>query len=150
MRSLFIIALVLPLVFGAKFFIPNIKANWHKAHEFCHSLGMTILTVETRAKHEEVINFVKESDDKLSNLTRYWIGASDLAEDRSFTWVTNGRMLTFNNWARGEPNGIDGKEACVEMLYQKHAKYTWGWNDNKCSFNTFFICEEKASCISPF
>ncbi|XP_055586236.1 CD209 antigen-like protein E [Uranotaenia lowii] len=141
--------LVLHLTFGAKYYVPNLRANWHKAHEFCTSLGMALVSVESNEKHQDLIGFIQTTD-KLSNLTRYWLGASDLAEPKTFTWLHNSRQLTFQNWARSEPNNLEG-EHCVEMLYQRYAKYTWGWNDNDCTFAAYPICETVTKdCVDTF
>uniref|UniRef100_A0A1W7R8M8 Putative salivary c-type lectin n=1 Tax=Aedes albopictus TaxID=7160 RepID=A0A1W7R8M8_AEDAL len=145
MKLVVILVALLPFTVQAKkYFIPNFKANWHKALEFCISLDMNLVTVESRQEHDDLVKFVQKTD-KFSNATRFWLGASDLAEEGVYTWVLNSRLATFTNWAEGEPTGNDS-ENCVEMIHNTYVNRVWTWNDIDCrGFQAYFICEDRQS-----
>ncbi|XP_053688391.1 C-type lectin 37Da-like [Sabethes cyaneus] len=137
---------------GAKrYFIPNLKANWHKANEFCVTLGMNLASVKSLVEHTELIRFVEKTD-KFSNATRFWIGASDLAEEGVYTWVSNGHLVTFTNWADNEPNNVNDTEHCIEIIHNTYVNRVWQWNDRECrSAIEYFICETAdKQCIEQF
>ncbi|XP_062544313.1 perlucin-like protein [Armigeres subalbatus] len=143
MRLAFALLVLLPVAIQAKkFFIPNLKANWHKAHEFCTSLDMNMVSVESQQDHDDLVQFIKGTD-KFSDATRFWIGASDLAEEGVYTWISNAKLMTFTNWAEGEPTNNDS-ENCVEMIHNTYVKRIWTWNDIDCrGYRAYFICEER-------
>ncbi|XP_055623620.1 perlucin-like protein [Toxorhynchites rutilus septentrionalis] len=152
MRRLLMLLFIAQAVLGVKkYFIPNIAANWHKAQEFCISLGMTLVSVESLAEHEALVKFIKQSD-KFSNATRFWLGGSDLAKEGTYTWVSSARFFTFQNWADGEPNNGNDTEHCIEMIHNIYVNRVWQWNDINCrTFEAYFICESVDSqCIQNF
>ncbi|KXJ70894.1 hypothetical protein RP20_CCG022151 [Aedes albopictus] len=105
---------------------------------------MNLVTVESRQDHDDLVKFVQKTD-KFSNATRFWLGASDLAEEGVYTWVLNSRLATFTNWAEGEPTGNDS-ENCVEMIHNTYVNRVWTWNDIDCrGFQAYFICEDRQS-----
>ncbi|XP_001655474.2 perlucin-like protein [Aedes aegypti] len=145
MQLVHVLVVLLSVVAHAKkFFIPNLKANWHKAHEFCISLDMNMVSVESPKDHDELVQFVRKTD-KFSNATRFWLGASDLAEEGVYTWVSSSRLMTFTNWAENEPSSTEA-ENCVEMIHNTYVNRIWTWNDIDCrGFKAYIVCEERQS-----
>lgn len=73
----------------------------------------------------------------------FWTSGTDLAEEGSFFWISNGRPLSFTNWNAGEPNNFryeNGEEEHCLELWNRDGKGL-KWNDTPCSFETYFICE---------
>uniref|UniRef100_A0A1W7R8L6 Putative salivary c-type lectin n=1 Tax=Aedes albopictus TaxID=7160 RepID=A0A1W7R8L6_AEDAL len=139
MKALVFSLLMVQLINGErKFLIPNLKINWHKAVEFCITIDMRLASIENKAKSDAIEKFVRESD-KFANVSRLWIGASDLAEEGTFTWIHNGDNLAYTHWNEREPNNNDREENCVELT---HHTGTWFWNDMNCEYETFLICQQ--------
>ncbi|XP_058456749.1 C-type lectin 37Da-like [Malaya genurostris] len=152
MKKVIILFILAHLVLGAKrYCIPDIKANWFKAHEFCTTLGMELISIESQAEHNALIKFIR-STDKFSNATRFWIGASDLAEEGIYTWISSGRLVTFTNWAANEPNNINNTEHCIEIIHNIYINQVWQWNDMECRNEiAYFVCEsEDIQCVDNF
>lgn len=59
------------------------------------------------------------------------------ARESEFIWSKNGNRITFTPWSPGDPNDKEGNENCIEMFGA-----TGVWNDRKCDYNTFFMCEK--------
>ncbi|XP_039429135.1 lectin subunit alpha-like [Culex pipiens pallens] len=147
-----LLLLIVQLVIGVKrYFIPNLKANWYKASEFCNSQDMALASVESVEKHQSLVKFI-ESTDKFSNASRFWLGGSDLAEEGTFVWAPTGRLVTFAAWAENEPNNVNGTENCIEIIHNTYVNIRWQWNDHDCrGFTTYFVCESVTDrCIEPF
>lgn len=69
-------------------------------------------------------------------LCSVWTGGIRSTES-DFIWNKNGNRITFTPWSPGDPNNKEGKENCIEMFAA-----TGEWNDRKCDYNTFFMCEK--------
>ncbi|XP_058828183.1 C-type lectin 37Da-like [Topomyia yanbarensis] len=112
---------------------------------------MEMISIESQAEHNALVKFIT-STDKFSNATRFWLGASDLAEEGTYTWVSSGRLVTFTNWAAHEPNNVNNTEHCVEIIHNTYINQIWQWNDNECrSFVSYFICGSvEKQCIDNF
>ncbi|XP_058832083.1 C-type lectin 37Db-like [Topomyia yanbarensis] len=134
-----------------KYHIPNFRTNWHKANEFCNSIGMRLLTIRSREENDAVAQFV-QSTDKFNDVQCYfWIGGSDLGEEGVFSWVATGKLVTFTNWSPGEPNNNNGTEDCMQMVFIPRFAQRWTWNDNNCKgSHMYFICEDATDCVMEF
>uniref|UniRef100_A0A8D8MYB1 Macrophage mannose receptor 1 n=1 Tax=Culex pipiens TaxID=7175 RepID=A0A8D8MYB1_CULPI len=135
-----------------KYHIPVIKANWFKAVEFCHSLGMQLVTIDSREENDALAKFI-QSTDKFNELkNEFWIGGSDLSEEGTFSWLGTGKLVTYANWSVNEPNNYHGIEDCMQLVYTPMYGQLWTWNDNICKKGHFyFICESvPKECIEEF
>lgn len=94
-------------------------------------------TIESKAESDAVIQFVKNSD-KYGGRIRFWIGASDLAEEGTYTWTSTNKLITYAIWGNDEPNNRHGDEHCIELF---HTQDYWIWNDHVCEYEFYFICE---------
>ncbi|EAT36471.1 AAEL011453-PA [Aedes aegypti] len=135
----------------SEYFIPTLKANWYKAREFCNSVDMSLVSIPNKEEHDKLVEIVRNSD-KYSDKRRFWIGGSDLPENGTFSWVSTGRMFTFNRWASGRPNHTDETHNCVEMIYWPSLNWDWNWQNSDCNSEKFyFICKRNnMDCISEF
>ncbi|XP_038109602.1 lectin subunit alpha [Culex quinquefasciatus] len=126
--------------------IPAFRANWFKAVEHCHSLGMQLVTIESKAKNDEVATFINTTESY--NKYNYWIGGSDLAQKFSFKWLATGKPFEYTNWSANEPNNANNNEDCVHIVHQPQLRQFWTWNDHRCSKELDFLCENIASPVS--
>ena len=75
----------------------------------------------------------------------YWIGLKDMVGDNSissYKWVRDGSMLTYQNWAPGEP--LQSADACVIR-----AVVSGIWDDVACTRPFGAICEVDV-CMTIF
>ncbi|XP_055595164.1 perlucin-like [Uranotaenia lowii] len=149
MKLIVLLNIFVLLSSAAKYQVPSIKANWHKAHELCSSLGQRLVSIESRDKQSELQTFLGTSD-KFSDFSRLWIGASDLARPKFYSWVHTGRLVTYTNWAPNEPNGVNGTERCIEIKYDINLNTNYLWNDNNCETPFYFVCENIENNIEEF
>jgi len=45
--------------------------------------------------------------------------------------------MNYTNWYHGEPNNLEGREACLHVSRGRQ----WQWNDTPCSKKFCYICE---------
>ena len=60
-----------------------------------------------------------------------WLGATDLTTEGTFIWESSGNLLTYKNWAVGQPNDSGQNEDCIHMwcLFKNGE-----WNDAPCDY----------------
>ncbi|XP_065075435.1 hepatic lectin-like [Ochlerotatus camptorhynchus] len=122
----------------SEFFIPDIKANWYGAVEYCQRIGMRLVVVDSEAKHTEIVRLGIDTGTIGDSL---WIGANDLALEGRVIWHATGRWVTFSKWKAGEPNNLREREHCVHMWYDPSRKILGEWNDALCTNSYYFVCE---------
>ncbi|KAL1376138.1 hypothetical protein pipiens_017065 [Culex pipiens pipiens] len=125
----------------SKYFIPNFTANWFKASEYCHYLGMRLAIVANQQDQAKLIELVKGTDKFDNTSTEFWIGASDLAEEGHFYWHASGTRVLFANWKQNQPDNAGKVEHCVEIRYIPAHGWMWHWNDRDCLQRRYFACE---------
>ncbi|XP_065077341.1 uncharacterized protein LOC135700691 [Ochlerotatus camptorhynchus] len=81
---------------GTPVVVPNFKANWFKATEYCHYLGRN-LVMASSAEKQVIITKAIEATDKAGD-NSFWIGGSDLAELGNFHWHSMGTRIVWHNW----------------------------------------------------
>uniref|UniRef100_A0A182PGF1 C-type lectin domain-containing protein n=1 Tax=Anopheles epiroticus TaxID=199890 RepID=A0A182PGF1_9DIPT len=114
------------------------KANWFKALQYCRFHGMQLASIQTQEENDRLEKYVKDYGLATEH---FWTSGTDLAEEGSFFWVSNGRPLSFTNWNAGEPNNFryeNGEEEHCLELWNRDGKGL-KWNDTPCSFETMKI-----------
>ncbi|XP_053667736.1 uncharacterized protein LOC128718084 [Anopheles marshallii] len=154
------------------FAVPNFKANWFKAVEYCHYLGRSLVTIATEQKQQAIDRLLDDAGHYARDQP-YWCGANDLADGDNFHWHLTGRPVTtgWTNWRdelhrREQAAEMDAfKVRCVTMsrtaddveeLQQRQvlppsasptpAAFSWIWTVANCWKEQYFICERTGGC----
>ncbi|KAL1374716.1 hypothetical protein pipiens_004839 [Culex pipiens pipiens] len=124
--------------------VPNFKANWFKATEYCHYLDRNLVIV-TSAEKQEVITKVLEGTDKFGD-NSFWVGGSDLAELGNFHWHSTGTRIVWHNWSElvpmptaDDPTRKDDR--CV-LLSNNTEMGGFKWIVVNCWDEYYFVCEK--------
>ncbi len=64
----------------------------------------------------------------MTGYPRFWIGATDEAEEGHWKWIT-GESFEFHDWIAGEPNNSRGIENYA-FIWRGDSPQPWGWNDS--------------------
>ncbi|XP_034236316.1 C-type lectin mannose-binding isoform-like [Thrips palmi] len=99
---------------------------------------MRLATISSQEENDKVAMYIKNSG---LGGEYFWIGASDLAQQGKYVWMSTGEPVVYSNWLAGEPNHLteNGEvEHCVHLWEQSHG---FTWNDKICSTLFNFICE---------
>lgn len=67
----------------------------------------------------------------------FWIGGSDMLVEGEWEWMTSHNLVTFTDWASGEPDDFLNQD-CLDIKTSAH----YHWNDSPCSYLHWFICEK--------
>ncbi|XP_073830857.1 lectin subunit alpha-like [Musca autumnalis] len=114
------------------------KYNWHNSETQCKLKNLTLLSIESAEKTQEINELINEHFKETEKPLLY-IGANDLAEEGRFRWTSNAHEFNYTNWAESEPNNYKNHENCVHIgLYNDGT-----WNDVDCSTKFGYICEKK-------
>ncbi|XP_065365469.1 lectin subunit alpha-like [Calliphora vicina] len=119
------------------------KYDWFESLTKCARINMTLLTIDSKIKSEDINQVVKKAFGKNVIL---WVGGYAIGTNRQFTWIATGEEFTYTYWYASNPDFYNSEEYCVQIGW--HANM--GWNDNKCTKKFGFICEFKPQECSDY
>ncbi|EDW60386.1 uncharacterized protein Dvir_GJ20885 [Drosophila virilis] len=115
------------------------KVNWFQAHQICHRSDMILATVTSYEQHVQVIRSIALNG-HLLGYEGFWLGASNLADLKSWTWLGLGIPLGYKRWASDEPQSdLIGKEGCMVLGLDT------SWYSVDCRSEYYFICERQCN-----
>ncbi|KNC26531.1 hypothetical protein FF38_04167 [Lucilia cuprina] len=120
---------------------PAQKFTWAQALQECDKQTMDLLTIEDAKKALEIENLLKKVFSK-KPIPRFYLGAHDQEEFRTFNWITKDatKPFTYTNWESTEPNNYKKlNERCVHLGFHGSLQ----WNDINCERKYGFICQER-------
>ena len=106
------------------------------ARIMCQQIGMDMPEPQDEIFNEQLRLFWTVDGEWLGNL---FLGVSDKESQGVFRYVSNGRRVTYSNWARNEPNNNGDAEDFVIMFSSGK------WNDISQSIRT-----RKTLCLKPY
>nr|NP_001245867.1 uncharacterized protein Dmel_CG43055 [Drosophila melanogaster]AFH03543.1 uncharacterized protein Dmel_CG43055 [Drosophila melanogaster] len=118
------------------YFIENkLDRNWYDAFEACRQMNADLVAFEDRKEQKLIYHYLVDNEMD----TTYWTAGTDLAEQDSFVWFSNGQPVASDLWCNNEPNNAKNEEHCVEYK-PLHPEAKMGLNDRVCTFKTGYIC----------
>ncbi|XP_065368984.1 ladderlectin-like [Calliphora vicina] len=112
----------------------ELKYTWFNALAKCNSMNMSLVTIDTKEKSDEITDLMKNTFAKVNPL---WIGGVAIGSDHHYVWISTGRKFTFTNWAAGEPSYSSETELCLLNGWSDKML----WNDHQCHKNYGVMCE---------
>ncbi|KAL3836968.1 hypothetical protein ACJMK2_022370, partial [Sinanodonta woodiana] len=112
----------------------NIKLSWFDANNYCRNLGAELVSLHSRQEENFAFTYFMFG---FSYTGSYWIGFNDFDQEHGHRW-SDGSLVDYTNWNRGEPNDATGDDDCVE--YNVNMR---NWNDNNCYIAKGFVCKIK-------
>ncbi|KAM7356254.1 lectin subunit alpha-like [Cochliomyia hominivorax] len=122
---------------GSKFYIETSqKFNWFEALSECARKNMSLIAIDTFAKHQQIDSLLRRLYDKCPPL---WISGHDNAVEYRHEWMSTGETFTFTNWGPNQPANTKDGEHCFLFWHD------FQWHDGNCSTAKLgFICEENS------
>ncbi|KAL3837100.1 hypothetical protein ACJMK2_022481, partial [Sinanodonta woodiana] len=111
------------------------EITWKDAAELCKHGGGNLVTIESSKEQKFIEDLMKK---RTLHALGLWIGSNNLHPDDGRAWF-NGEKISYENWAKGEPNSSFIDENCIEIRPADSK-----WNDVKCTEQNGYICE--SSC----
>ncbi|XP_046543699.1 uncharacterized protein LOC124253889 [Haliotis rubra] len=112
--------------------------NWVDARADCLRQGSDLVSIDG-PKEQTFLQAVLSAGEYAAVQEWFWIGANDKNREGGWEW-SNKAPFRYVNWHPGEPNSM-GEEDCSQMV----PKWSYQWNDKKCSVLNNYICEKSAS-----
>ncbi|KAM7361029.1 lectin subunit alpha-like [Cochliomyia hominivorax] len=111
------------------------KFTWFDALTKCAKMNMSLITIDTKSKSEDVTDLLKNVFGKRTPL---WIGGVINGDNpRQFVWSATGRKFTYTNWSNGQPDFAGNNEYCAQTGWTDNME----WNDHVCTLKFGFMCE---------
>ncbi|XP_059482230.1 uncharacterized protein LOC132200629 [Neocloeon triangulifer] len=120
--------------------------NWTNAASYCCSLGMQLLSIETKDELQ-CISDLMNSVDSTGLADEYFISGSDYQNASSFVWCSANFTPVDPNvvtWSTGEPSVtsfLGAEEDCVSVQLSSGVARKNVLRDVDCSVSKKFICE---------
>ncbi|XP_020893695.1 C-type lectin lectoxin-Thr1 [Exaiptasia diaphana] len=107
-------------------------ADFREARQRCQkmSAGADLVFFVDKEEEETFDQYLQG----IGNISQFWIGLSDLAEEGTFVW-SDGTNSSYTNWSNGEPNDHDDNEDCTLKTPES------SWHDDKCEMKRPFACK---------
>nr|BAU69635.1 CLP11 [Sphyrna zygaena] len=116
---------------GSCYIFSAMKASWSDSQKYCSIQQAHLLVINTIEEQYFIAMKGKAKE--------FWFGLHDRDTENKWEWVDGTDYeATTKFWAPGEPNNANSGEDCA------HTNGSGRWNDNNCSKDLFFICEQEA------
>ncbi|XP_071181879.1 perlucin-like protein [Mytilus edulis] len=115
---------------GHCYYFGEDKLSWSNAQRNCQLIGGNLVNIDDSSEN----SWLKSNTNGVSG-SAYWIGLFDLVEGE-FRWTNDQEVVSYKNFADGQPNNAGGKQDCVYLYYN-----TGEWYDDPCKNNLNYICE---------
>uniref|UniRef100_A0A914WQS9 Uncharacterized protein n=1 Tax=Plectus sambesii TaxID=2011161 RepID=A0A914WQS9_9BILA len=135
------------------FKVESKKSSWFDANQTCTDHGGYLLSMNNQTDIQFVVSLVQISLQGNDSGYSVWVGGRTNEPRKSDTthWFwTDGSDFEAHLWAKGEPNNSQEychakeQESCLQFVLNNKK-----WNDNCCSLNFPFICEQIVSDWTP-
>jgi hypothetical protein len=121
------------------------RLSWDEAKTECEKLGGYLVCIESPEENLFVKSLAIGSDNNARRRVPYWLGASDVEQERVFRWV-NGSQSFYADWKTGEPNNSGGSEHYVGVMPTNFgldivSAEQLKWNDYAARERFCYVCE---------
>ena len=108
--------------------------SWDAAERFCQSEGGHLASVNSSAIEDYLTKGMANR-----GYDSAWFGGNDMDKEGTWKWA-DCIPWDFTFWNPGEPNNGGGVQNCLS-----HDLSKWGWDDDTCSNEKWFVCKSSLS-----
>ncbi|XP_033732130.1 perlucin-like protein [Pecten maximus] len=110
--------------------------SWPQAAETCEALHSTLATVLSAEEHTFLKTTLMKIHPSDAAKVIYWIDGTDLEVEHVWRWASSGELLSYQEWATGEPTNT-GSENCLLLWGVQGFKM----GDNPCGASWNYVCK---------
>lgn len=117
---------------------------WDQAKKHCAEMGGHLVTIESNAENNFLIDFARDSIATPGFMDGFWLGGTDEHQEGDWKW-NNGKSFkqSYTKWNPGQPNNKQNEEHFL-MMWIKAGEWCDQPNESK-QHRTFAICEWDAA-----
>ncbi|XP_068570216.1 C-type lectin domain family 4 member M-like [Cebidichthys violaceus] len=116
------------------YFVSTEMKNWASSRADCIADGADLVIIDSRDEQVFVNGLLP-----LGQEEEFWFGMTDSVTEGTWMWV-DGTPVTTTYWHVGQPNSSGGNQDCGGIWKKSSGLETW--NDETCSYDRKFICEQ--------
>ena len=111
--------------------------TFYEAHLICKDFfNSTLVSIHSDEEQSFLTKFAFNTNKAQNHV---WIGARRISNDK-FVWEDN-TSFNYTNWAKTQPNNLDGKHYCASLLQSPNSGEVGFWYDDPCADKYHFICQ---------
>ncbi|XP_028129359.1 C-type lectin mannose-binding isoform-like [Diabrotica virgifera virgifera] len=124
------------------YYLGDKQVTWSDAIIACQAVGMSLVSIQSQAKQDEIINYLEVRKVNYTGLDNsIWISGNRRLDKVKWFWLAV-EPIIYTNFLPGEPNNSGGNEECLTVVYSGRP----GWNDIACSSKFYPLCEKEICC----
>jgi hypothetical protein len=120
------------------YFETSSKLEYSAAQAVCQSLDSraNLACVNSATENDWLASQAEDAND---DITGFWIGYSDMADESTWVWEDSTCTSSYENWATNEPNG-GASDDCVKLQVPETT-----WRDRPCTQTLPYVCKYEDS-----
>ncbi|KAL3873514.1 hypothetical protein ACJMK2_036637 [Sinanodonta woodiana] len=113
------------------------SASWAEAQHYCQAFGADLAVIDSQQEQQFVNGMLRPLHDSIPT-QHVWLGGTDLLQEGKFLNPGSLSLLTYFNWAPGEPDDLNGQH-CIGMFKDN----SFMWDDQDCEVPNYSLCERE-------
>ncbi|CAG2104237.1 unnamed protein product [Medioppia subpectinata] len=111
--------------------------NFYESHIVCKDFfNATLVSIHSKEEQTFLTKYAFFTNKAQNHV---WIGARRTFNE-TFVWEDNS-AFNYTNWAKTQPNNLDGKHFCTSLLQSPNLSDLGFWYDDPCADKYHFICQ---------
>ena len=124
--------------------------SWFAANNYCKSVGAKLVEINSEEENAAIVGEIERGGYKDRRMY-FWLGLTDLDDERTWKLASNGEEADYLNWDTSypqapEPNNHGGNEHCAHMRTGPCTSWKDTWADLDCNTSLVTItCTDMGS-----
>ncbi|XP_052252963.1 perlucin-like isoform X3 [Dreissena polymorpha] len=117
--------------------ILKVVGTYDEAQTYCEMVGASLAVIRSREEENLIDSYIHRHMSQIQE-DQIWIGGTDLLQEGMFLAPRNQEVLTYFNWATGQPDNYGKGEHCL-AIFRDDAQLRW--NDQFCNTDKVPLCK---------
>ncbi|KAH3700346.1 perlucin-like [Dreissena polymorpha] len=119
--------------------ILKVMGSYAEGKTYCEDAGASLAVIRSREEEVLIDSYIHRHMSQIQT-TQIWIGGSDLLQEGTFLAPGSQEVLTYLNWAPGQPDNIGTGQHCLN-IFRDDAQLRW--DDDNCELDRFPLCQRE-------
>ncbi|XP_052252959.1 perlucin-like isoform X1 [Dreissena polymorpha] len=121
------------------FVVLNVKGSYAAGQKYCEMVGASLAVIRSQDEEALIDGYLRRNISQIQE-DQIWIGGTDLLQEGTFLVPGTQEVLTYFNWAPGQPDNYGRGEHCLD-IFRDDAQLRW--NDQLCNTDRVPLCQRE-------